>query len=119
MPKIVTPQNREAIARAMFGDREYLFDEKEMPRAIEPEKLSPLEHLQAFRHSFIEHGGLIRPTDAADLLGIAYSTVATYMATGTLQTVEFFGVRWITGNAVENRIKKPGKIGRPSTRASV
>jgi hypothetical protein len=116
MPKIVTPQNRESIAKAMFGNREYLFDEKEMPKAVEPENLPPLEQIQQFRQAFVHFGGLFRPTDAACLLGIAYSTVVSYMATGTLESIEFFGVRWVTGNAVEHRIKKPRQRGRPSSR---
>lgn len=110
MPVKVTPENKDRIRKALFGDREYLFD---MPTPANPPGLSALEKIQVFRSLADSHGGLFRFPDAAEILGLSYSTIKSYTATGVLESVEFFGTRWVTGNALEKRLKSPRKSGRP------
>lgn len=122
MPKL-TPQNREQVlsrnpamlealrSRGSASDREYLFED--MPEPEGEPQLSPMEQLAEFRAISEELGGLVRPVDAAELLGISYSTVRSYILTGSLEAVPYFGAEWISGRSIAGRLVRKPKPGRP------
>lgn len=106
----VTKENKKQARQFLFPD---------MPEPVEPAEASPLEQLAEFRLLSEHHGGLFRPTDAAALLGIAYVTVKSYVALGSLESVEIFGSKWVSGNAIEARILKPRRSGRPPGKSKI
>jgi hypothetical protein len=108
----ITPENKDAMRTALFGDREkFLF--ADMPEPVEPAPVDPRELMAAFRAAFQNYGGLFRPTDAAVILGLNYNTIVSHMNSGSAEFVEAFGAAWITGRWLDHRLANPAKPGRP------
>ncbi len=99
--------------RSSRADREYLFND--MPEPTKPKAVNHLRLMREFVAVGDEVGGLIRPVDAAKVLKLAYGTISSYMqqAKPPFEVFEFFGVKWISGRSIEDRLLKCPPRGRP------
>lgn len=69
--------------------------------------------LSEFRSVSILQGGLIRLSDASRILGVSPQRVSQLADAGTLESWNFFGVRYVSATAVAERLATPRLRGRP------
>jgi hypothetical protein len=95
------------------SDREYLFED--MPKPSKPKSPDYIHQMREFISLSQEAGGLFRPVDAAKVLKITYGTIQGYLQLQKppFEVVDLFGVRWITGRSIEERLLHRRSAGRP------
>jgi hypothetical protein len=95
------------------SEPEYLFED--MPPPTPAKAPNPFDVMQEFVAVSSEVGGLLRPVDAAKVLGIVYGTIQGYLqhANPPFEVFEYFGVKWISGRSIRARLDNTPSRGRP------